>query len=182
MARALLTKQNFYGLSTTRHREGCGITKDMKAWALSKQSGFTIVEMILVIVIIAVLATITTVSYRGIEQRSRDATRTRDITEVQKALEKYRYDNGIYPSVGTDNTAYALSTLATALVPKYLDAIPTAPSGSPSGTDYQYVRGAASAASYGIRMYYESKPDCQRGVNNTSGATWWSSLAACPSS
>ena len=154
----------------------------MKAWALSKQAGFTIVEMILVIVIIAVLATITTVSYRSVELRSRDATRTRDITEVQKALEKYRYDNGMYPSVGTDDTSYALSTLAPALVPKYLSAIPTAPSGSPAGTDYQYIRGAASSASYGIRMYYEGKTDCHRGVNNSTVTTWWSPLVACPSS
>lgn len=157
----------------------------MKAWAAQKQTGFTIVEIIVVVVIIAVLAAITTVSFRGVQQRSRDATRTRDITQVQKALEKYRYDNGSYPLLGgTDDgtTAYPLSSLSTALVPKYIDAIPTAPSGSPAGTDYQYIRGTAASASYGIRMYYESKTDCHRGVNNNAVTIWWSPLVACPSS
>lgn len=152
----------------------------MKAWAKPRQTGFTIVEMIIVIVIIAILATISTVSYRSIQQRSRDAARTRDIAELQKALEKYHYDNGAFPSVGTDDTAYALSTLNTALVPKYIAAIPAAPSGSPTGTDYQYIRGTVASDSYGIRMYYESKTDCHRGANNSAVTTWWSPIVACP--
>lgn len=149
------------------------------AWVKQTQTGFTVVEMIIVVVVIAILATISTVSYRSVQQRSRDATRTRDIAEVQKALEKYHYDNGTFPSPGSDNAGYALTVLDTALVPKYLPAIPTAPAGSPSGTDYRYVRGTVASDSYGIRMYYETKTDCHRGSNNTT-TSWWS-LGACQS-
>lgn len=144
----------------------------MNMWA-QKQKGFTIVEMIIVVVIIGILAAITIVSYTSVQQKARDATRTSDITEVQKALEKYRAANGMYPSVGADNTGYALTTLGTALVPQYLRSIPTAP----SGTAYQYVRGAPSSDAYGIRIDYESRTDCHRGVNNN-GVGWWS-LQAC---
>lgn len=140
---------------------------------VSKQPGFTIVEMIVVVVIIGILAAISLVSYTTVQQRGRDAQRTTDITEVQKALEKYHAANGTYPSVGTDGTGYALTTLSTALVPTYLDKIPTAP----SGTAYQYVRGTVSSDSYGIRMGYEERTDCHRGINND-GVTWWS-LQAC---
>ena len=146
----------------------------MNMWA-QKQKGFTIVEMIVVVVIIGILAAITIVSYTSVQQKSRDATRTSDITEVQKALEKYRAANGMYPSVGADNTPYALTTLSTALVtPGYLDKIPT----TPGGAAYEYVRGAPSTDSYGIRMGYEKQPNCHRGINNES-TTWWTSLTAC---
>lgn len=139
----------------------------------SKQTGFTVVEMIVVVVVIGILAAISLVSYTTVQQRARDAQRTTDVMEVQKALEKYHAANGIYPSVGTDNTGYALTTLSAALVPVYLDKIPTAP----SGNSYQYVRGAVSSDAYGIRMYYEERTDCHRGVNNN-GVAWWS-LQAC---
>jgi len=143
---------------------------------IRKQTGFTIVEMIVVIVVIAILAAITIVSYTSIQQKARDNTRTNDVTEVQKALEKYRAANGVYPSVGSDNVGYALTTLGTALVPQYLKSIPTTPSGAPAGTAYQYVRGAGGS-SYGIRIDYETRTDCHRGINNT-GVGWWS-LQAC---
>lgn len=146
----------------------------MNAWA-RKQKGFTVIEMLVVIVIIGILAAITAVSYASVQQRSRDTTRTSDIREVQKALEKYHAANGMYPSVGSDNTAYALTTLSTALVtPGYLNKIPTAP----SGLAYEYVRGPVGVDSYGIRMGYETQPNCHLGMNNES-STWWSTLTAC---
>jgi type II secretion system protein G len=141
---------------------------------MKKQSGFTIVELLIVIVIIGILAAITIVAYNGIQQRARDSARTSDIAGVQKALELYRADNGIYPSVGSDNVGYNLSTLSTALVPKYISTIPNDP--NTSLMNYQYVRGAATSGSYGIRISYESRTECHRGVGNA-GITWWSRSA-----
>ena len=40
-------------------------------WAKNKQSGFTIVELLIVVVVIAILAVITIVSYNGIQERAR---------------------------------------------------------------------------------------------------------------
>ena len=138
---------------------------------MKKQSGFTIVELLIVIVIIGILAAITIVAYNGIQQRARDSARTSDIAGVQKALELYRADNGIYPSVGTDNVGYNLSDLSTALVPKYINSIPNDPVAT--FTNYQYVRGAATSGSYGIRISYETRTACHRGVGNA-GIMWWS--------
>ncbi len=61
------------------------------------KSGFTVVELIIVIVIIAILATITIVAYRGIQERARDDRRKTDIANITKALEIYYDDNGSYP-------------------------------------------------------------------------------------
>ncbi len=43
-------------------------------WARNKQLGFTIVELLIVIVVIAILAAITIVSYNGIQERARIST------------------------------------------------------------------------------------------------------------
>jgi len=40
-------------------------------WAKNKQSGFTIVELLIVVVVIAILAAITIISYNGIQERAR---------------------------------------------------------------------------------------------------------------
>lgn len=140
-----------------------------------QQKGFTIVELLIVIVVIAILAAITTVAYNGMQQRARDTDRTSDVMAIQKALELYRVDNGVYPSVGTDNIGYNVTTLASALVPTYMSAIPSDP--SPSAMNYQYVRGAATSGAYGIRISYETRTACHRGVGNN-GINWWS-LQAC---
>ncbi|MCA9336234.1 prepilin-type N-terminal cleavage/methylation domain-containing protein, partial [Candidatus Saccharibacteria bacterium] len=42
-------------------------------------SGFTIVELLIVIVVLAILAAITIVAYNGIQQRSRDSIRKSDL-------------------------------------------------------------------------------------------------------
>lgn len=134
------------------------------------QRGFTIVELLIVIVVIGILAAITIVAYNGVQQRARDTARTAAVKSVMKALELYRVDNDTYPSVGTDGVGYAMSTLSTALVPTYIKAIPNDP--NPSSPNYQYVRSTAASGAYGIRVYYESKAPCHDGVNNGS-QSWW---------
>ncbi|AHB42795.1 fimbrial protein pilin [Candidatus Saccharibacteria bacterium RAAC3_TM7_1] len=58
--------------------------------------GFTIIELILVIVVIAILAAITTVSYNGIQERSRDTRRLNDAKVIEDALEIYLQQNGSF--------------------------------------------------------------------------------------
>lgn len=145
----------------------------MKAWA-HKQKGFTIIELILVIVVIAILASIVFMSFTTTQQRSRDAQRDRDVMDIQRALDKYYAANGAYPSIGTDNVGYNVSpNLASVLVPTYMAQFPA----PPSSASYQYVRGPIANSSYAIEMNYESKPNCHRGNNNQS-TNWWG-LPAC---
>lgn len=61
------------------------------------QKGFTIVELLIVIVVIGILAAITIVAYNGIQQRARDSQRKTDIVALTKALELYYIDKGEYP-------------------------------------------------------------------------------------
>jgi prepilin-type N-terminal cleavage/methylation domain-containing protein len=60
--------------------------------------GFTIVELLIVIVVIGILAAITIVAYSGIQARARDSIRQEDATTITKALELYYIDKGYYPN------------------------------------------------------------------------------------
>lgn len=73
--------------------------------AYYKANGFTLVELLIVIVVIAVLATITSVAYTSIQGRAKDAQRMQDMNTISKALEVYKIANGSYPA--TVSTALA---------------------------------------------------------------------------
>lgn len=60
-------------------------------------NGFTIVELLVVIVVIGVLATITIVSYTGISQKATIASLTSDLSNASKLLKLDQVVNGIYP-------------------------------------------------------------------------------------
>lgn len=62
-------------------------------WA-KKQKGFTIVELLIVVVVIAILAAITIVAYNGIAQRAKDSVAKNAISSAQKKLATYRIENG----------------------------------------------------------------------------------------
>ncbi|MEP7204705.1 MAG: type II secretion system protein [Candidatus Saccharibacteria bacterium] len=61
------------------------------------RSGFTIVELLIVIVVIGILAAITGMSYSGIQAKARDAQRVSDIETINKAIMSYYTVNGTYP-------------------------------------------------------------------------------------
>ena len=72
-------------------------------WA-QKQNGFTIVELLIVVVVIAILAAITIVSYNGIQNRAKDSAAQLAATQIGKKLTQYAVDNGdSYPA---DKTAF----------------------------------------------------------------------------
>lgn len=60
-----------------------------------KVGGFTIVELLIVIVVIGILAAITIVAFNGLQQRGRDAARKSDVSSIAKALSLYQADNGL---------------------------------------------------------------------------------------
>lgn len=63
-----------------------------------KQSGFTIVELLIVIVVIAILAAITIVAYNGIQARAQESSVQSDLRQNHVQLRLYRADNGgVYP-------------------------------------------------------------------------------------
>lgn len=69
------------------------------------KSGFTIVELLIVIVVIAILAAISIVAYNGIQNRATNNSRASTVAQYVKALKLYASENGSYPMVAAVGTA-----------------------------------------------------------------------------
>ena len=65
--------------------------------------GFTIVELLIVIVVIAILASITVVAYNGISDRSQASRKLTIASQYARLLEMYKVDNGKYPDSISDS-------------------------------------------------------------------------------
>lgn len=118
--------------------------------------GFTIVELLIVILVIGILAAITLAAFNGVQRKARDSDRKTDISAIKKALELYYVDNGTYPSSTGSTTINASWTtsadpswanLSAQLVPKYMSTLPkdpqTASNANPaiySGFNYDYIK------------------------------------------
>ena len=111
------------------------------------QSGFTIVELLIVIIVIGILATLVLVTFTGIQQSARNTQRQTDIKAVASHLETYNAKNSFYPTVTDMNTA---ATIATDL--KGLDKESTRdPKAGTDAADYQFINGDATSLKYGYK-------------------------------
>lgn len=63
----------------------------------TKQTGFTIVELLIVIVIIGILAAITIVAYNGVQQRAKESALRSDLALAAKKMAADNVLNGSYP-------------------------------------------------------------------------------------
>ncbi len=61
-------------------------------------SGFTIVELLMVIVVIGILAAIVIVAFNGIQTRSRDASNESSVKGTRDFLQNYMTVNGTFPT------------------------------------------------------------------------------------
>ena len=60
--------------------------------------GFTIVELLIVVVVIAILAAITLVSYTGIQNSANDAAVQNDLRQMSNKLQNFYTQNGVFPT------------------------------------------------------------------------------------
>jgi prepilin-type N-terminal cleavage/methylation domain-containing protein len=76
----------------------------------SKERGFTIVELLIVIVVIGILAALVITTFTGIQQKARNTERTTDIKAMHSSLEAYYAQAGRYPTLAEFNTDTFRST------------------------------------------------------------------------
>lgn len=94
---------------------------------LKKQGGFTLLELLIVIVIIGILALLILPNITSAPKKARDTKRKTDLAAIQKGLEEYYVDNNAYPA--------ALSALTVGSAP-ILKTVPTDPKNT---SPYVYV-------------------------------------------
>lgn len=138
--------------------------------AKNEKAGFTIVELLIVIVVIAILAAISVGTYSGIQSRARDVARVNKIKSIAQAIELYKVDNGQYPPIqdgnGRESTCGSQvenwghcdrnKLLADALAP-YISIDPTSLSNATQGNYYyRYTsQSVDNYQTYGIMVYLE---------------------------
>lgn len=59
--------------------------------------GFTIVELLVVIVVIAILAAISIVAYAGIQERAKESVKKSDLQSAAKLIQMFGVENSHYP-------------------------------------------------------------------------------------
>lgn len=64
--------------------------------------GFTIVELLIVVVVIAILATLAIVAYNGIQARARAAAVSTALNQANKKIRMYQVDNNAFPTLLAD--------------------------------------------------------------------------------
>lgn len=92
----------------------------------NKQSGFTLLEVMVVVVILGILASFVVPNLLGNKEKADQQKAITDIVALENALDMYKLDNGVYPT--TDQG---------------LDALVTRPTGSPEPRNYRsdgYIR------------------------------------------
>lgn len=110
------------------------------SFALTRQSGFTLIEVLIVVVILGILAGLIVPRIMDRPDQARVVAAKNDIQAIISALKLYRLDNGSYPS-----TQQGLDALVkrpeTGDIPRnwkpggYLERLPK----DPWGSDYQYL-------------------------------------------
>jgi prepilin-type N-terminal cleavage/methylation domain-containing protein len=169
---------------------------------MKKQTGFTIIELLIVIVIIAILAAITIVAYNGIQNRAKNSQYLSDVTTIVKKAELYPHASGTgsYPlaSAGPDAATTTAQTQAGQILTAGINfvnesklpsnvvifAVLTDASAAPTNAQATTaVTASASARGYfvkycttskGMRIYY---PDA---TANTSATAPSKTVGICP--
>src|SRR5438270_863968 len=75
-----------------------------------RNQGFTIVELLIVIVVIGILALLVITTYSGIQAKARNSKRSSDVKSLQTHIEAFFSQNGYYPSLADMNNGSWLTT------------------------------------------------------------------------
>jgi len=146
----------------------------------TSQSGFTLIEILVVMVIIGILATIGLGSFQSSQVKSRDATRKSDLKQIGSALETYYNDVGQYPT-GTGGLINGCSggsscawgdSFTDSNGTNYMIEIPTDPR-----DNFSYYYSSADGSSYQIYARLENALDKDLEVDISDNKLEYSGLA-----
>jgi general secretion pathway protein G len=105
---------------------------------MKKQTGFSLIEIMVVVVILGILASIVVPKIISRPDEARVVKAKQDILAIQNALDLYKLDNGLYPT-SEQGLAALVTKPTTSPEPRdwkmYLKRVPT----DPWGREYLYL-------------------------------------------
>lgn len=116
------------------------------------QRGFTIVELLIVIVVIGILAALVITTFTGIQQKARNTERNTDVKALHGQVEAYYAQKGYYPSLTDINDSSWRSSNMKGLDQEALK--------DPKGTGYT-VASSAAANTYSYAVTNSSGGSCE---------------------
>ncbi len=125
-----------------------------------KQEGFTIVELLIVIIVIGILAALVLVTFTGVQQKARNTERTTDVKAVASHLEVYNAQNGYYP---TSAQLTASDGSVATFIGASLKGLDKEALRDPKGANYYLAAGNATSSQYG---YVPSPSGCDNSAGN----------------
>lgn len=124
------------------------------------ERGFTIVELLIVIVVIGILAAIVIVAYNGIQDRAKNTKYQTDAAALQKGAEAVNADLGAYPT-GADSAALTTSfnasntfKIPTGVAVSYVTAAPTNAAAITAGDGSPRTYSVDPCTSGGVKIYW----------------------------
>ena len=91
------------------------------------ERGFTLIELMIVMVIIGILATIVAGNFVQVKLRARDAQRKNDLAQMQRTMEAYYNDHGKYPSFLTADMTWGGPFVDSVSGVTYMNQLPNDP-------------------------------------------------------
>jgi len=167
--------------------------------------GFTIVELLIVIVVIAILAAISIVAYNGIQNRAHNSELYSGVDAYHKAIKLYAVDEGTYPATspaacfggnavlgaGSDqcstvNTLYKINTTFDNSIKKYMGgSIPKMSLKTLTGTYNGNPVSLHTSGAYGVYTgkpaiyYYPLATNCRSGEVHITSYTFTTDAKMC---
>lgn len=133
---------------------------------IRRQRGFTLLEIMVVIVILGVLASLTIPSLMGNKDRADRQKAVSDIVTLENALDMYRLDNSRYPTTEQGIDALVKKPQISPLPRSYRDDgyVRRLPQ-DPWGNDYRLI----SPGEHGVIDVFSVGPDGESGTNDDIG-------------
>ena len=124
----------------------------------TNQKGFTIVELLIVIVVIAILAAISIVAYTGVQENARNTQRVANAKSVIDATNAYYSEKGSWPTLA-ELQGYTTVKISSDVSTKLTAGATTQPSDTnKDGLRYEQVSTGSPAVVTGARVTYYGKP------------------------